>query len=350
MKVFVEQLLQQWSEKCEDGKIDYTDPKKIHLLQNLIQEIQSENKKIELTLTYDSVEDEYDAIIRHKFGYIPVPEAIIKSIDDLNNIVLSDHDKQIFKTLYPLKPTTKSGAKNHSGTGKGELSLYWLLAYRAFEVKINSKSNSNLPDLIVRKHIPGSPFEPEFGIEIKSFEDPQINLGRFQRTRDFGDLLEFLNISYTLSTVSEFTDPTKRVSYSTLSVNPNQLQLIFTNVCAVKTAISKTENKHLFDYNLENAIKRLEHIYTNRTGKELPDDNCNLTQFFISELIKTKLYSNPGLGGYIINIQSEGTMELYKIDKTTIESQHFAENCVKHAIVNGGSLRINFDKIFDFSK
>jgi hypothetical protein len=280
MKVFVEHLLQQWAERCDGGEIDFNSAKKVQILHSLIQEIQLESELLDHTVTYKTVEEEYDAIIKQKFGYIPVPETKVLSLDLLNELALSANDREVMQALYPLKPTTKSGAKNNSGTGKGELSLYWLLSHSNFKVKINSKSNSNQPDFTV----------DEIGIEIKSFEDPNINLGRFQKSKDFGDLLELLNIAYTLSTVNEFMDPDKTVNYSTLSVNPKQLQPIFAQVCAMKQTL-KLFNEGMFDHNLINAINKLSSIYESRAGKPMPEDDCDLTQFFISELIKTKLYT-----------------------------------------------------------
>jgi hypothetical protein len=345
MKVFVEHLIQQWAYKCENGIIDYNDPKKIKILQSLIENIQEESNRLNHSVTYETVEKEYNAIIKQKFGYIPIPKTTITSLDYLDILILDNDDLEVIQSLYPLKPTTKSGAKNNSGTGKGELALYWLLTHNGFEIKINSKSNSNQPDFCARRIGDKS----YIGIEIKSFEYPNINLGRFQKSKDFGDLLEMLNIAYTVSTISEFTDPDNKVSYSALSVNPSQLQQVFFNMLVVRRALQMTSHPRLYDIGLNNAIHRFDTLYEKRSNKSMSPDT-DLTLFFISELIKTKLYTKPGLDGYVVNIQPDGSIKSIKITKELIESEQFAEKCIQYAMVNGGSLRINFDKIFGFSK
>lgn len=271
---------------------------------------------------------EYDILINEKLNGVYAPETNISCLDDLLNLELSENDKKTFSLLYPLKPLTKSGNKDSNIVGKGEIAFYWLIKYN--QTQYNVKSN------IYDKYQPDYTIN-EVGVEIKSFDTDFVNLGRFSNNEYFGDLLEILNVSYTISTIYQFENSLSSSFYSTLSINYNQLNEVFTNVYAAKSS----------SYGgIKNAFTRLEYIYSSKTGKNLPEDSNELSKFFITELIKTKISNKPGIGGFIINLQSNGNLKANKITKDLIESQLFSENCFKYASSSSGCIKINFKKIF----
>jgi hypothetical protein len=281
---------------------------------------------------------EFDSKIEQILGETPEPETKINSLTELSTIQLSENDKKTFSLLYSLKPTTIDGRENNNTIGNGEIAVYWLLKYNSSQqfqsIITNSKYNSKLPDLQVN----GT------GIEVKAYENnPRINLGRLSQAKH-GDLLEMLNISYTLSTISEYDSLDKRVYYSTLSVNPSQLIDVFKNVINVKNNVDKWKDK-LYGKNIQIALTRLESIYS----RPLSQDPVDLNKFFISELVKSKLEDKPGLGGFIINTQSDGNIKAQQITESFLRSQQFQENCVKYATSYQGSVIINMNNLFEAS-
>ena len=289
-----------------------------------------------------SVEEEYDNIILESIGSILHPNTVINSLEDILHLELTPRDTRIFSKLYSLKPTTKSGAKNNGGIGKGEIALYWLFKYNKtkFNVISNSKTSSKLPDLTIDK----------FGVEVKSFDNAYIHLGRYQQDSMFGDLLEMLNISYSLSTINEYDDVNNRVYYTTFSILPKQLNQVFANVITLRTNIDKWKDK-LYGKNIQNAVIRLEQIYQQRTNStNIPTTNIELTEFFISELIKTKLQEKPGINGYIVNVSPNGIIKSKQVTKEFLDTAEFRQNCTKYARANHGSIELNLDKIFGSSK
>jgi hypothetical protein len=281
---------------------------------------------------------EFDLKIEQILGEIPTPTTTINSLEELSTKQLSEDDKKTFSLLYSLKPTTLDGRENNNTIGNGEIAVYWLLKYNSskqfYSITTNSKFNSKLPDLQING----------IGVEVKAYENgSQINLGRLSQV-NHGNLLEMLNISYTLSTISEYDSLDKRVYYSTLSISPTQLLDVFKNVINVKNNIDKWKDK-LYGKNIQIALTRLECIY----NQPLPQDPTDLNKFFISELVKSKLEAKPGLGGFIINTKSDGNLNVQQVTKDFLESQQFKENCVKYAVSRQGTVIVNLNNIFGAS-
>lgn len=320
----LESVIQEWKNK-NNGIIDFEKNQ-----DTLIQTI----KEYYITQPqFSTYEEEYETLIKETLSSsnIPTPTTNIQSLSGLLNVQLTEYDKHIFSKLYPIKPTTKSGNKNNGGIGKGEISVWWLLKYN--QTKYNIKKGTKGADFNVNS----------IGIEIKSFEDKHINIGRFQSSQHFSELLEMLNISYSLSTISEFTSPQKHLKHSALNINPSELDKVFDEILKMNSNIGNGK----YDQNIQNAILRLQEIYTSKTqNKQLPN-NIELSKFFISELVKTKLKITPGIGGYILNIQNTNEIKGVNITQQLLDSSIFIDKCYQYASAQGGSIRINFDEIFD---
>lgn len=331
--ITLESVIQEWKTKCGIDDFGKNQDILIEIIKQHHLTIQQLTQK-----QYSSYEEEYEDLIKETLGTstIPIPTTNIQSLSDLLNVQLTDEDKIIFSTLYSIKPTTKSGNKNSSIIGKGEIAIYWLFKYNPIQY-------------ITKKGTKGADFNINgTGIEIKSFEDKYINIGRFQSSQYFQDLLEILNIAYSLSTISEFTTSKKQIKHSTLSITPSQLDKVFDEIKTMSDNIKKG-NGGIYDQNIHNAILRLEEIYNNRNNTKnqpLPS-NVELSKFFISELVKTKLKLTPGIGGYILNIQNTNEIKGVNITQELLNSNIFIDNCYKYASAIGGSIRINFEEIFD---
>lgn len=334
MKNIIDKLLNEWAKRCEDGIIDFNDSSKLELLKCIINEFRDLSE-----YSFNTIEEEYVSIIKDKLktSNIPIPETNITSLNQLCNIQLSLIDQEIFNELYPLKPTTKSGNKNSSIVGKGEIAMYWLLKYNKtpHEIKINSNRGGISPDFTVNN----------VGFEFKSFEDKYITLGRFQKQSQFGDLLEMLNIAYTLSTIEESTDVNNSPSYSTLSIKPTQLVTVFENVYKVIKNVISNSNEG-YNKNLLVLVNRFKLLYFNRRPYQpnLPDTHTKMAAFFIAELVRTKFKTDPGYNGYIINLDNIGNCSGVHITQKLLNSEIFDEYCFSHAVATGGSIKVNFEE------
>lgn len=325
--VTLESVIQEWKTKSGSDNLNENHDILIDIIKNHYQiPYQFQTKQ------YSSYEEEYEDLIKETLQTqtVPISTTSIPDLSNLLDIQLTDHDKSIFTQLYSIKPTTKSGNKNSSVIGKGEIAIYWLLKFNT--IPYNIKKGTKGADFNVNG----------IGIEIKSFEDKNINIGRFQSSRHFSHLLEILNISYTLSTVSEFTTSSKQIKHSTLSVEPKDLDKIFEEIIQMSNKINNN-NTGVYDKNIHNAISRLKKIM----NKKQLTNSKDLSKFFISELVKTKLKLTPGIGGYILNIQNTNEIKGVNITQELLDSSIFIDNCYQYASAQGGSIRINFEEIFN---
>jgi hypothetical protein len=272
---------------------------------------------------------EYDLLIKKILNseIIPIPEGDY-TIGE--NVELTGNDFEIFKILFSKSPS-KSGSEEglgSKGSGYGELALYWLL--KKNYPNIEDSRGGGKPDLKI----------DEVGLEVKSYNTKQVNLGRFGSDNKNIEILNFLFGLYFSMLKIEDNNSKKKPS----SLNFSYLDLIkifdFLKEFLINDDFKNVDSKFLQNLyaNIEYILGYLEIDLHNFSSSKA---SANI----LRKILVKKLAQKPGYGGYIVNIELNGLIKYYKIDKEKIDSIT-DEDINKYVLGGQGQLFIYPENLF----
>ena len=318
MKV-TDEILNEWSFRCHDGIVDLNDPKKLHILK----EILDENGITEINL--DEIGDvNYDGVIKKALNIEDTEEIpqVQNSYKLGESITLSGEDAEIFKKLYPIAPPKKDKgieSAGSKGSGNGEIAVYWLFAHQQGHTAKDARGSGN-PDLII----------DNIGTEIKALDSTKkIAIGRIG---SYTESLNDLNVLMGIDALSiEFKSSGKK------QTPPNAFNATVDDIIqACRHSLEVYNNSELRDigkvFNIDfissmyNRLDKLIEKYKPKSSEELAAD-------ILKGFITQKFSSKPGIPGYIVNVSSGGNLEY------TYITQEKINNLDKDNILNNAELR-----------
>lgn len=290
-------------------------------------------------------------------------------------------DQEFFAKLFSLAAKRKDDEETSSGSGKGEIALYWLFSKNH---TVNDERKSDLPDLKV----------DGVGVEVKNYPKGQgFNLGKFKKQTHNRSILAYLLGIYSLFKDSDDTltvdaNSNKTVDRSLEDVmdtrletpsdksldealeskkgpravtvdvfNGEEIQKAATKLLEIQsglnTILATIENneslKTLFDQlpflkKLQSSINRLEKMLYSE--EKLVDKSAEqIGADIIRKLLLEKLGTKPGKGGYYVNIRSSaGPIEWYKVNLEKIKKLE-AQDIIDNVSSASGELRIKYPSV-----
>jgi hypothetical protein len=295
------------------------------LFNNLIKE--------ESVINESQGEEKYDELIKTQLKETEVPKVSkpVKLGEDFN---LSGADADTWKKLFVLAPPTAKGDESSKGSGKGEVSTYWLFNQSGYDVK-DGRGGEN-SDLIIGG----------VGCEVKSYPKGTFTLGKYSSDKKS---LKALNILFGLDTLVSALKQEGEREYNPANFNAQDL------INASKIFIDFYKNETLRKVGVENQLDIINSIYTKVDAliKELNIESEKFNEKTVAskillDLFTTKLTNKPGSGNYILNCNSSGKGVFYKIDieklkEATKKNPDLILNNIK---ASQAEIKANFDALF----
>jgi len=291
------------------------------------------NKKATISQSYDEqiysffpTEEErrsLDAVVGIK---IPSGNGILKT-----HISNNANDRYVWSTLYKHMPVKKSGETETKGSGFGELALYWFLkkGNPGVDVRDNRTAKSGAPDLMFG----------DIGIEVKSYDIgiQDIPVGRFRSAGEkYGHnnnviINSVLGINALLTKLSsvneESSEKFKRQKIADgANFRYDDFLNAFEKVDKIYKAIS-SDTALLNEFTLFKQLNdNINEVYSMLGSKGILKDTAkfNATQLMF-RIMKAKLFSKPGPGGYICNVDLSGTIEWFHVTNNMLHMKKFPE-------------------------
>ncbi len=327
MKI-IDEILNEWSFRCDDGIVDLNNPKKKKILKTILKEYNLTEEEIE-----EQVQSKYDDVLSKEFNG-KIPKAIGEYILGVTTKINSK-DLKNYKQLYPVSPPKvgkdieTAGSK---GSGNGEIAVYWLFKYQRNSVNVTDTRGKGAPDL----NIDGK------GIEIKSYDSPKMTLGRVGSDHDN---VQLLNTIFGLHSLVSNINKDEKVEKQHSSLN-------FT-----KKGIIQAFNSFI-DFNNNDELKKLSSKYPlikniydkiEDVANILKDDFStaeDAAAAMIKRLLLKKSSEKPGFGGYILNVSESGDLKWNQITEEKI-NKLTTDKILDNIFLNQGMLVMNSDKLFD---
>ena len=159
-------FFKKYSYKFDKGYPDISNPKDKRLLFELIGNITGDKN-------INEAQSDYDQRIRKALGLqenesIPTCKTSLTLGTDFN---LEGEDEENWSKLYPILPLKKGSDIPTAGAGKGEIATYWAFEYNTNKHTVTDSRKGEDPDLTI----------DGYGCEVKSYDTPNITLGKFAK-------------------------------------------------------------------------------------------------------------------------------------------------------------------------
>ena len=329
----VDKLYTDWAWRCKTGTPDINNPEDKAILESILSGLNIPLKEDTYILEADG--NEYDQVIalelfNDKGKIEDIPGVSRKYVVGKNDTVHSD-DKKVFTSLFQVTPPKvgkEVGSQQTRGAGNGEVALYWLLSRSG--VNVQDGRGKDAPDLRI---------DGTIGLEVKSYGERIITLGRFGNDYDTRKKLGYVLGLDVL--ISNLTGTERAPSID--SFNKEELIRGF-----------GTMAKFSSDKNLREASTEFELIRYIYSKIDSLTDDLGLDKGFkpregaasiLRQLLTTKAENKPGFGGYIVDISAEGKMQYHQVTKEKIDSLD-DETILKYVNANGSALKIYPDELF----
>lgn len=258
--------------------------------------------------------------------------------------ITNQQDLKNYQKLFPITAPKVGGSIDDPGTkgsGNGEIALYWLLKKKYPTVKDNREGAK--PDLSAM--VDGK----EVGVEVKAYDGgKQTNIGRFGDqviNRKIFAVILGLNALF-----SNMKDRKRTPSLDTW----NKVEVIE----ACKQLVKLNDNKSLreiageFDLiadiyeRLDSTIESLREDLGSQT--EITAEN--LAAAMLLKILKFKLETKPGWGGYFINVTYSGEGKYLSIGEPPTLEDLDPSIILDSVKANGATLKANIDYIYSSKK
>lgn len=330
----VDKLYTEWAWRTKSGVPDVNNPEDKTILDNILSELDLPLQ--EETVIIEADGSEYDQLISYylfdgntnKISEIP---GVNKKYSVGKDDKVDSTDMEIYNKLYPVTPPKQGkeiGTAGTKGAGNGEVALYWLLSRSGVNVK--DGRGSDAPDLRIDNTI---------GLEVKSYGDRVITLGRFGNDYDTRKKLGYVLGLDVL--ISNLTGTERAPSID--SFNKEELIRGF-----------GTMSKFSSNKNLREASKEFDLIKDIYSKIDSLSNDLNLEQGFapregaaaiLRQLLTTKAKNKPGDGGYIVDVSEDGRIKYTQVTQSKIDSLD-SDTIIKYVSANGSALKIYPDELF----
>jgi hypothetical protein len=316
----IEKFLRQISYKFPKGYPDINNEQDKKMLFQLVNEtIKVDNILIETT-------DSYDERIKSVLKVTEIPKCKTP-LSVGKNFNLRGKDEEIWSMLYPIKPLKTDGQTPTAGSGNGEIATYWAYQHNVKPIDTVDGRTGESPDLIIGG----------IGVEVKAYETKTITLGKFA-----GDTENNVLLNTVFGTLATFTD--KDIKASTANFSPRNLLEGFKVISEIYT------NKELRELPVIAPFFNKIKILYNLLGLDSDSTAEEATVALLRRMLWTKLNKKPNLGkevGYILNVNSSGNGDYYKITKELIDNIP-NENILNNGVyVKSAEIGMNFSRLFN---
>lgn len=316
----LEQFIKQISWKFPKGYPDMNNEADKKLLFELFE---AEVQKTKPDSLYDKVIAK--ALTGDENGEFPQASKVYKVGQDVN---LTGEDEKIFKKLYPITPpkTGKEiGTAGTKGSGNGEIAMHWLLS-RGHTVVDSRKLDS--PDLLI---------DGSIGVEVKAYEETRMTLGRYGSDQAN---INILGVVFGVSTLVSSFEGTKRTA-SPMTFNTDELKIAFKHMADFdKSDLRAVSGEYPI---LKNIYDNIDFVKQQLNIDEITPEHG--TAEMMRRLLITKFSKKPGLGGYIANVNEEGSIKYTQITEESIKG-FSDEQLLKGVSTNQASILINTSTLF----
>lgn len=282
--------------------------------------------------TEDLPEDLYTNVVASAFNG-KLPEVVgIRMPADSSPFSIAPQDRAVWEKLYFLKPPRKGELiGGTAGSGNGEIALFWFLKKGNPGLEVTDNRGKGLgtrsrgqrlsaPDLIVNG----------IGLEVKSYTSQIVKIGKFRQAggvetgKLMNNLLNYVFGFNALLGKFQGNEPILEIKkidgiaaspgdFDTLNLveafeKTNQFIDLFTDPKASTV---------LLQYDIfKNIIDKTNFIVENLPGSTPEDMTKNLWKL----ILENKFNDKPGMGGYIVNCNLNGTGEFHHITQDAIDN------------------------------
>lgn len=264
-------------------------------------------------------------------------------------LITNQDDAKIFKDLFDVRPNTN--------TGKGELALYWLLGGMR-DPDVKSTGSGFAADLQINDNV---------NIEVKAYDSKNVKIGRFERQKEFLDLVGIIFSVYNLVTPNQKTFSLMKFDYDDLVEAADEFcllrQAIFTLLNS--SSFSSQDKDKLADIKLFQGVEKralqfdsfasrygLENICFIGAGEKRVGGEM-IAKSLLRFITESTLMEKPGgRTGYMAilptKFDTNSKMQFIKvIENGRIDlTEDKMRNIHKHVTFSGGAMHINFEALF----
>jgi len=324
----LDKFFKKYSYKFPKGYPDMNDEQDKKLLFELIENITD-------TKIISESQSDYDQIIRKALGLqedenIPICQT---SLSLNKNFNLGGKDEEIWSKLYSVLPYKKNSITPTAGAGKGEIATYWAFEYNTNKHTVIDSRKLENPDLTI----------DGYGCEVKSYDTPNITLGKFAKD---AENIALLNKVFAILIVFSKFDESISIKINPGNFKANDLIPAFNLMAELEqnTSLRKMEI-------LQPLYSRIDSLYTTLklTPETTPKEGAAK---LLKRILFNKLSKKPRMGkdiGYILNVSEKGLGRFYLIDDNIIDAID-NENILNGVYVASSELGINFNKLFTSSE
>jgi len=276
-------------------------------LLNILKEVMDQEEQD------SAVESTYDKVIKNALKIDTIPPVSGKyALGETGRVQSSD--LKTFTELYKVSPPTSGkeiGSAGTKGSGNGEIALYWVFKYQNPSISAQDSRGVDNPDLII----------DGYGVEVKSIDKKELQLGRFGH-KDYKEVALLLNDIFSLYALSSLIAHKKSRIPTSSNFNQDELEE------ALESIIELHNDENLKKYSesfpvISNIFKKTNIIFDKLSLKDVRNiqeaGGAVLKKLLVIKLTR-KLNLDSKNTGYIVNISSSGELTYYEITKEMIEN------------------------------
>ena len=328
----VDRLYTEWAWRSKTGLPDIKNPEDKAILDSILEELGAEddqNTEPQPETTSQDIGDDYDEAIKKEFdGEIPEVLGLYAVPDGTTSTSIKNStDKTNFKRLHSIKPG------GNATIGKGELALYWLYKFQKSNIGTVSDNRGGVdnPDLQL-----GDKF-----VEVKAYKGSgktsnKIKLGGVSKQHKSIGLFKAI---FGIGALTKFFNPEEKIKKVVLANNflPEELISACNEVFRLKDIdLSELASEYPIFKNLENNINTVLQLTDN------PESGQIMASRALGELAKIKFGSKPGIDQLIVDVDSDGNADWFKVTNAGLKK----DDLYKHVTINNGILTADYKAIF----
>ena len=266
---------------------------------------------------------------------IPTPSTKYPYKNGTFSTKVASGDKEIFDTLYPVKPPKVNkpiGSAGSLAVGNGEIALYWLYHF-SNSARVEEGREGDDPDLKFNGN----------GVEVKSWDKPTglHGLGRFGADKEN---LQLLSIIFGFNAIASALGQEDKVPKTVNPTNFRGPQLVdaMRKVAEFKELVDNNDDL-VNQYPLFKNIKSNTDLVYSKLNLSDSDSPEEMARKMTVNLLEPKLRRKPGDGNHLVNVTAGGDMKFFQIDFDKLKN---SEDLLTDFVVKQSEIGINFDKIW----
>lgn len=260
----------------------------------------------------NAVESTYDKVIKDALKVDIIP--LVNGKYELGQSgKVQSSDIKTFTELYKVSPPTSGkeiGSAGTKGSGNGEIALYWLFKYQNPSISAQDSRGIDNPDLII----------DGYGVEVKSIDKKELQLGRFGH-KDYKEILLLLNDIFSIYALSSLIAHKKSRIPTAGNFNQDELEEALESIIELHNDENLKKYAETFPV-ISNIFKKTSIIFDKLSIKDVTNiqeaGGAVLKKLLVIKLTR-KLNLDSKNKGYMVNISSSGELTYYEITKEMIE-------------------------------